>query len=111
SDPTPPQFIKNRTPLELAGANVLQYKQCRACHAIDGVGGHRGPDLASVGTRLTSAQLTKQVLAGGGNMPAYGKNLSPDETTALVAYLAALRGNRDHAPARDSWDPGIPAKE
>src|SRR5712675_2067479 len=31
-----------------------------------------------------------QVFQGGGNMPAYGKNLSPAETTALVAFLETL---------------------
>jgi ubiquinol-cytochrome c reductase cytochrome b subunit len=30
------------------------------------------------------------VLQGGGNMPAYGKNLSPSETTALVRFLTTL---------------------
>jgi ubiquinol-cytochrome c reductase cytochrome b subunit len=29
-------------------------------------------------------------LQGGGNMPAYGKNLNPAETTALVAFLETL---------------------
>jgi len=29
----------------------------------------------------------RQVLQGGGNMPAYGKNLSPAEVTALVSFL------------------------
>ncbi len=108
---TPANFIKNRTPLELAGSAVFQNKQCRACHAIEGIGGHRGPDLATVGTRLTQPQLTRQVLQGGGNMPAYAKNLSPDETTALVAYLGSLRGNRNHAPARDSWQPSVPPEQ
>jgi ubiquinol-cytochrome c reductase cytochrome b subunit len=35
-------------------------------------------------------QLIRQVIQGGGNMPAYGKNLSPAETTALVAFLETL---------------------
>jgi hypothetical protein len=30
-------------------------------------------------------------LQGGGNMPAYGHNLRPDEVTALVAFMATLR--------------------
>jgi len=31
------------------------------------------------------------VLQGGGNMPAYGKNLTPAEVNALVAFLETLR--------------------
>jgi ubiquinol-cytochrome c reductase cytochrome b subunit len=34
-------------------------------------------------------------------MPAYGKNLSPAETTALVAFLETLHP-RTQAPARDA---------
>jgi ubiquinol-cytochrome c reductase cytochrome b subunit len=51
--------------------------------------------------RLTHDQLIRQVIQGGGNMPAYGKNLSPAETTALVAFLETLRpaGQR---PARNA---------
>jgi ubiquinol-cytochrome c reductase cytochrome b subunit len=32
----------------------------------------------------------RQVVQGGGNMPAYGKNLNSSETTALVAFLKTL---------------------
>ena len=53
-------------------------------------GGQRGPALDSVAVRLTQDQLIRQVIQGGGNMPAYGKNLSPAETTALVAFLETL---------------------
>jgi ubiquinol-cytochrome c reductase cytochrome b subunit len=55
------------------------------------VGGKRGPALDLVATRLTQDQLIRQVLQGGGNMPAYGNNLSPAETTALVQFLETLR--------------------
>lgn len=107
SDITPASFIKSRSPLELQGAVVLQYKQCRNCHAIDDIGGKRGPDLATVGVRLTEPQLVRQVIQGGGNMPAYGKNLLPDEVTALTAYLVSLRPE-NVPPARDSAVPAVP---
>ena len=51
--------------------------------------------------RLTQDQLIRQVIQGGGNMPAYGKNLSPAETTALVAFLETLHP-AGQAPARDA---------
>jgi ubiquinol-cytochrome c reductase cytochrome b subunit len=98
-DPVPPKLLEGRTPLEHEGALVFQEKQCRNCHALDGVGGMRGPALDAVATRLTEDQLIRQVLQGGGNMPAYGSALSPPETTALVRFLETLNGNR--TPARD----------
>src|SRR5271156_163035 len=90
SDPVPSKFLQDRTPLERQGAIVFQAKQCRNCHSLDKVGGLRGPALDDVATRLTEDQLIRQVLQGGGNMPAYGKNLSPSETTALVRFLTTL---------------------
>ena len=80
---------------------VFQAKQCRNCHALGGEGGQRGPALDTVATRLTGDQLIRQVLQGRGNMPAYGKNLSPAETTALVAFLKSLHP-ANQIPARDA---------
>jgi ubiquinol-cytochrome c reductase cytochrome b subunit len=92
SDPVPPQYLRNRSPLEHQGALVLQNKQCRNCHMLDGQGGQRGPALDAVATRLTQDQMIRQVLQGGGNMPAYGNALNPSETKALVQFLGTLRG-------------------
>jgi ubiquinol-cytochrome c reductase cytochrome b subunit len=93
-DPVPEALVRRARPLQLQGALILQNKNCRNCHALDGVGGQRGPDLTSVGTRLTRDQLIDQVsngTPGGGNMPAYGKQIKPSEMTALVEFLASLR--------------------
>lgn len=110
ADLTPKKFLEGRAPLELQGSLVIQSMQCRNCHAIDGIGGSRGPDLADVGARLTKDQLIRQVIQGGGNMPAYGKNLTPDQVDAVVAYMVSLR-TPGVAPARDSSQPGRPPME
>jgi ubiquinol-cytochrome c reductase cytochrome b subunit len=107
--PTPVQYIKGRSPLELQGALVLQNKQCRNCHSLAGEGGRRGPALDGVATRLTLDQLVRQVLQGGGNMPAYGKNLSPAEVNALVAFMETLRQSGE-PPARNTVAPRSPAR-
>jgi ubiquinol-cytochrome c reductase cytochrome b subunit len=99
--PIPQKYLQGRTPLERHGALVLQLKQCRNCHALDETGGKRGPALDGVAVRLTHDQLIRQVVQGGGNMPAYGKNLTPAETTALVAFLETLHAP-GQAPARDA---------
>jgi ubiquinol-cytochrome c reductase cytochrome b subunit len=93
-EPIPEDIVRTSTPRQLQGAVVFQNKDCRNCHALQGSGGKRGPDLTAVGARLTSDQLIEQVsngTPGGGNMPAYGKQISPDEMTALVDFLASLR--------------------
>jgi ubiquinol-cytochrome c reductase cytochrome b subunit len=100
-EPVPAAFLHGTTALERQGALVFQAKQCRNCHALDQRGGERGPALDSVAVRLTQDQLIRQVIQGGGNMPAYGKNLSPAETTALVAFLETLHP-AGQAPARDA---------
>ncbi len=105
--PTPAQYLKDRSPLELQGALIVQSKQCRNCHGLGGEGGLRGPALDGVATRLTHDQLVRQVLQGGGNMPAYGKNLRPAEVTALVAFLETLHDG-DLPPARNSAVPATP---
>lgn len=91
ADPTPEKLLVGRTPLERQGALVFQNKQCRNCHALEGTGGFRGPLLDDVAARLTPDQMVRQVIQGGGNMPAYGKNLNPAEVEALVAYMKTLK--------------------
>ena len=101
SDPVPDRYIHDSSALARQGALVFQVKQCRNCHSLGESGGQRGPTLDSVAVRLTQDQLIRQVIQGGGNMPAYGKNLSPAETTALVAFLETLHP-KGQAPARDA---------
>jgi ubiquinol-cytochrome c reductase cytochrome b subunit len=105
-DPVPENMVKGRSPLELQGALIFQNKNCRNCHALEGVGGQRGPDLTLVGTRLTRDQLIDQVsngTPGGGNMPAYGKQVNANEMTALVEFLAGLRP-KDRPPPQAPSD-------
>lgn len=101
SAPIPSKLLQNRTPLERQGALVLQDKQCRDCHSLAGSGGQRGPELDAIASRMTEDQIIRQVLQGGGNMPAYGNALNPSETKALMQFLMTLRGN-NLAPAIDS---------
>src|ERR1700716_395532 len=99
--PIPAAFLTGRTALERHGALVFQAKQCHNCHSLDDKGGQRGPALDTVALHLTEDQLIRLVIQGGGNMPAYGKNLSPAETTALVAFLETLHP-ANQKPARNA---------
>ena len=101
SIPIPSEYLRGRTALERRGALVFQEKQCHNCHSLGEEGGKRGPALDQVALHLNQDQLIRQVIQGGGNMPAYGKNLNPPETTALVAFLETLHPAA-MAPARDA---------
>jgi ubiquinol-cytochrome c reductase cytochrome b subunit len=107
-DPVPEQLLEKRSPRQLQGAAILQVKQCRNCHALEGVGGQRGPDLTTVGERMTRDQLIDQIsngTPGGGNMPAFGKQITPAEMDALVDFLTTLRREgqpRAEPPTRDT---------
>jgi ubiquinol-cytochrome c reductase cytochrome b subunit len=110
SDPVPPQYLEHRTPVELVGAAVFQNKQCRNCHALGGSGGRRGPALDAVAGRLTYDELVRQVIQGGGNMPAYAKQLNPAEVDALVSFLVTLRPE-GVPPVRNSDRPAVPPQK
>ncbi|MDE1038394.1 MAG: cytochrome b N-terminal domain-containing protein [Phycisphaerales bacterium] len=99
SDETPFVYVQGRTPIELAGAVTFQFKQCRNCHELGGIGGRRGPELDSIATRKTTNELIRQAIQGGGNMPTYGHNLSPEELAAIVAFLSTLHPENE-SPAR-----------
>jgi len=99
--PIPAGYLQGRTPLERQGALVFQAKQCHNCHSLGEAGGLRGPALDRIAVDLTPDQLIRQVIQGSGNMPAYGKNLNPSETTALVAFLETLHP-AGQAPAHDA---------
>ncbi len=93
--PVPIAMVENHTPLELNGAITFQNKACRACHVIGGTGGKRGPDLSRVGGRMDYDALVRQVIQGGGNMPAYARKLDNAEVEALVAFLVSLRAENE----------------
>ncbi len=79
------------TGVQLQGAQSFETRGCINCHQVAGAGGRRGPDLSTVGARITLDQLTWRILNGGRNMPAYGTTLSPAEVSALVEFLSGLR--------------------
>ncbi len=70
-------------------------RKCTMCHIVHGRGGAIGPDLTTVATRMSEAQLQTKVSypkksVPGTTMPSF-VTLSPAEMQALIGYLKSLR--------------------
>ena len=77
---------KNKeTKSNLAGVEIWRSKNCQACHAIYGLGGHIGPDLTNVYSRKKEAYLNIVLKNGSLNMP--DLDLSTYERKQLINYL------------------------
>lgn len=82
-------------------AKAAYESMCATCHGLDGRGGERGPNIASLPevSRKTDAQLVK-ILADGkinAGMPSFSSN-GPAKLSALVAYLRVLQGRGSAMP-------------
>lgn len=91
--------IVRLTPVEEEGRRLYKDMACAVCHAVDGVGGTRGPDLAGVGTRLEPQSLIDHLHPSPGTslMPAYA--LDSRDLIALTSYLLTLTEPPSHAAA------------
>jgi ubiquinol-cytochrome c reductase cytochrome b subunit len=85
----PVSVTQSLPPAQQAGAQLFADKGCIHCHTIAGTGGRRGPNLSTVGQRLSTDELTTRILNGGHNLPAYGRSLTPVELSQLVEFLAS----------------------
>ena len=69
-----------------AGKEVFS-EECSVCHGATGHGGNGGPDLRTMPLAKSQAGAEKQVTNGGGGMPAFGGQLSPEEIKNVAAYV------------------------
>jgi ubiquinol-cytochrome c reductase cytochrome b subunit len=87
----PAQVVRSEDPTVIQGAKLFHAKGCEFCHAIQGYGGERGPDLTDVAARMSSDQIAARITNGGPNMPAYVRVLTAEETRAIVEFLNTRR--------------------
>ncbi len=90
-------------PLSMDGPTLFRERGCSHCHAIEGVGGDKGPDLSGVGRRMKKDAIERQIVQGGDTMPAFGQALPSEEIAALVVYLHKCRDK--HVPAKKPVPP------
>ena len=69
------------------GAKLIHSKGCLYCHNVGGYGGHRGPELSSIGSELTRDDLIIRINNGGYNMPAFAGLVTAEQLSDLVDFL------------------------
>ncbi|WP_304518289.1 cytochrome c [Cohnella sp. REN36] len=64
------------------------YKQnCLSCHAAD-LSGKVGPNLKTIGSRLSKEEIAEKITKGTGGMPSFQKRLSAEDIDAIASWLA-----------------------
>jgi len=86
--PLPATVVRSTDPAVTEGARLFHEKGCEFCHAIEGYGGKRGPDLSDVRSRMAPDQIAARITNGSPSMPAYARMLTPAQVRALVAFLS-----------------------
>jgi ubiquinol-cytochrome c reductase cytochrome b subunit len=84
----PATVVRSTDPVVTEGARLFHAKGCEFCHAIEGYGGKRGPDLSDVRSRMAPDQIAARITNGSQSMPAYARMLTPEQVRSLVAFLS-----------------------
>lgn len=69
------------------GARLFASSGCAHCHGATGEGTDSGPSLRDVRRKLKATQIERQIVNGGGEMPAFGTALDAEQVKSLVAML------------------------
>jgi cytochrome c oxidase cbb3-type subunit 3 len=96
-----PQDAANKTDsTDVASSKKAFEKTCAGCHALDGRGGERGPNIATRQevARRSDAELFKTLHNGitASGMPAFA-SLGTAQLNGLVGYLRTLQGKGPNA--------------
>ncbi len=81
-----------------AGAELYATRGCAHCHGYDGKGTEKGPSLLNERKKKSAGAIQEQIVHGGGEMPAFGDVLKPDEVDDLVSFLRAKKWEGLPAP-------------
>jgi mono/diheme cytochrome c family protein len=75
-----------------AGKQIFMSQPCGSCHTLKdaGTSGTVGPNLDQL--KPPEARVQRQVINGGGAMPAFKGTLTPAQITAVSKYVSSVAG-------------------
>src|SRR4051794_11566074 len=77
-----------------ANGKTIFSDNCSACHGISGHGGNGGPDLTKIPSAKERAVVIKQIQLGGGGMPGFESQLTPQQIADVAAYVLKVTGGK-----------------
>lgn len=73
----------------MEGAELFATRGCTHCHGAEGKGTDQGPSLRELRKHRRPAEIERQIVYGGGAMPAFGDTLDHAQVESLVSFLRA----------------------
>ena len=86
--------VADEAPSTESGGQAVFSSTCAACHTLEAAGaeGTVGPNLDEL--KPTASTVERQVINGGGKMPAFKGQLSPAEIKAVSKYFSKSAGEK-----------------
>jgi quinohemoprotein ethanol dehydrogenase len=81
--PSPPQ----NQPGDAEAGKQIFADNCSVCHGATGHGGNGGPDLTSIPSAKQLQRVIAQIENGGGGMPAFKGQLTPQQIRDVATYV------------------------
>jgi menaquinol-cytochrome c reductase cytochrome b/c subunit len=99
-----PNSIEMEVPANLEkGKLVTAQSGCLACHKIGHNGGDLGPALTDIGDKLEKGAIRRTLDNPTAPMPSFA-NLPEDKKTAMVDFLASLKGEEQERGTQSTQD-------
>jgi glucose dehydrogenase/cytochrome c5 len=83
----PPAETQSQADTGSADGEAVFADNCSSCHGFDGTGGNGGPDLTAIPSAQDLNTVIDQITNGGGGMPAFSGQLTPEQIKDTAAYV------------------------
>jgi len=105
AQPLPPTVELLKMNADAADGEKVFYRQqpgCFACHTVNGKGGHVGPDLSEIGTKLAKEAIVEAILEPSAGISVGYETYSVDLKSGDEAYGLLVSDSADEIAIKDA---------